>query len=262
MTRTFATAMAAATMIYVTAAPQPVATQAAPAPSTQTAALPSSQEVVARSIKALGGEKAFKSVKSLHAVGKMTITGPGISGDFESFTARPARVIYRLNIGGIGKVENGYDGKVGWSVNPISGPELLKDKQLTEISEDAWFDAPLHTPDRVRRMEVVDRVEFDGHQTYKLRVVFPSGNEQFEYFDVTTGLPAGSEGTHTLPQGPVPTQNFARDYKKFGPLMQPTTLVQRALGLDQVVTITSIEYDKVPDAVFDIPADVKPLLAK
>jgi len=53
-----------------------------------------------------------------------------------------------------------------------------------------------------------------------------------------------------------------RDYKKFGALMQPTTIVQRALGLDQIVTIASFDYDKVPDSVFDIPAEVKPLLAK
>lgn len=252
------------------AAVRPVATQAAqapvarsvPRPSTQDAPLPTSQQVVARSIEALGGEKAFKAVKSLHAVGRMTIVGPGVSGNFELFAARPSRVALRVDIVGIGKVENGYDGRIGWSVNPVSGPELLKDKQLTEASEDAWFDAPLHTRDRVRSMEVLGRVEFDGHQTYKLRVVYPSGNEQFEYFDVTTGLQAGSEASRTLPQGVVPVTNFMRDYKKFGALLQAATVVQRALGLDQVLTISSVEYDKVPDSVFDVPAQVKPLLGK
>jgi hypothetical protein len=244
----------AATAVLCLAGARPTATQEAP--------LPTSQQVVARSIEALGGEKAFKAVKSLHAVGTMTIPGPGISGTFELFSARPSRVLLRIDIAGIGKVENAYDGTIGWSVNPISGPEVFKDKQLVEASEDAWFDAPLHTPDRVRSMEVIGRAQFDGRETYKLKVVFPSGNEQFEYFDVASGLQAGSEMTRTLPQGPVPTTNFTRDYKKFGNLMQATTIVQRALGLDQVVTISSIEYDTVPDSVFDIPADVKPLLSR
>ncbi|MEO8484090.1 MAG: hypothetical protein ABI634_17900 [Acidobacteriota bacterium] len=235
---------------------------AAPTASIQDTPLPSGREVIARSIEALGGQKAFLAVKSVHAVGKMTIVGPGISGDMEMFSARPDRVVYRLNITGIGKVENGYDGKVGWSVNPVSGPELLTGKQLQEASEDAWFDAPLHMNNRVRSVEVVGRAEFDGHQTYKVRVVLPSGNEQFEYFDLTSGLQAGSEMTRTLPQGVVPTTNFTRDYKKFGALLQATTIVQRALGLEQVVTITSVDYDKVPDSVFQIPADVKPLLTK
>jgi hypothetical protein len=253
MTRTFAAVVAAPAVLWLAGA-RAVATQDAP--------IPTSQQIVARSIEALGGEQAFRAVKSVHAVGKMTVPGPGITGDFELFSARPARVLLRVNITGIGKIENAYDGTVGWSISPISGPELLKDKQLTEASEEAWFDAPLHTSDRVRSMEVVGRVEFDGHETWKLKVVMPSGNEQFEYFDVTSGLQAGSEMTRTLPQGVVQTMNFTRDYKKFGALMQATTIVQRALGLDQVVTISSIEYDTVPDAVFDIPADVKPLLAR
>jgi hypothetical protein len=256
----------AATGLLVSLATRPVATQTAATPPADAtvarAALPRSAEVIARSIEALGGQKAFKAVHSIHAVGKMTIPGPGISGDFELFSARPARVVYRLTIIGIGKVENGYDGKIGWSVNPVSGPELLKDKQLQEMSEDAWFDSPLHGLDRIKSMEVIGRAEFDGHQAYKLKVVFPSGNEQFEYFDVTSGLQLGSEMSRTLPQGVVPTTNFMRDYKKFGALMQPTTIVQRALGLDQVVTISSIEYDTVADAVFAVPDDVKPLLAK
>lgn len=261
MTRTFAAAVIAATAICVAATPRALATQAA-APAASRATLPSSREVIARSIAALGGEAAFRAVKSIHAVGKMTVAGPGISGDFELFSARPARVLLRVDIAGIGKVENAYDGRIGWSVNPISGPELLNGAQLTEAAEEAWFDSPLHAPDRVRSMDVVGRVDFDGRDTYKLKIVLPSGNEQFEYFDVTSGLQAGSEMTRTLPQGVVPTVNFTRDYKKFGALMQPTTIVQRALGFDQVVTIASIEYDKVPDSVFDVPADVKPLLAK
>ncbi len=262
MTRTFAAAAIVAATLCVAAAPRVIATQAAQAPDTGRATLPSSRDVIARSIAALGGEAAFRAVKSMHAVGKMTVSGPGITGDFELFSARPSRVLLRVDIAGIGKVENAYDGRIGWSVNPISGPELLKGAQLTEASEEAWFDAPLHTPDRVRSMDVVGRAEFDGHDTYKLKLVLPSGNEQFEYFDVASGLQAGSEMTRTLPQGVVPTVNFTRDYKKFGALMQPTTIVQRALGFDQVVTIASIEYDKVADSVFDVPADVKPLLAQ
>jgi hypothetical protein len=223
--------------------------------------LPSAREVIDKSVRALGGERAFRAVKSMHAVGTMTITGPGISGAFELFSARPSRVLYRLDIGGIGRVANGFDGKVGWSVNPISGPELLTGRQLQEASEDAWFDAPLHSPDRIKSMAVVGQVTFDGRQAYKLKVIFPSGNEQFEYFDVTTGLQAGSEMTRTLPQGAVPTTNFTRDYKRFGALLQPTTVVQRALGLDQIVTVATIEYDTVPDAVFEVPAEVRALLA-
>jgi hypothetical protein len=60
----------------------------------------------------------------------------------------------------------------------------------------------------------------------------------------------------------VPTVNVTRNYRKFGALMQATTFVQRALGLEQVVTITSCEYDTVTDATFDPPADVRALVGR
>ena len=68
--------------------------------------------------------------------------------------------------------------------------------------------------------------------------------------------------THTHSVHTVHTVNIVRNYMKFGPLMQATTYVQRALGFEQTMTLTSIEYDNVPDATFDPPAEVKALLSR
>ena len=54
--------------------------------------------------------------------------------------------------------------------------------------------------------------------------------------------------------------NLLRDYKQFGPLLQATTLVQRALGFEQVVTITSCEYTPQPEGTFEPPAEIKALI--
>ena len=87
-----------------------------------------------------------------------------------------------------------------------------------------------------------------------------SGNEQVEYFDVETGLLLGYEASRVTPMGPVPITAVMRDYKKFGALMQPTMLVQRTLGLEQIVRITAIEYNSVPATAFDAPPAIKALI--
>ncbi len=225
-------------------------------------ALPVAREVIARHIAAIGGEAAFKAVRSVHATGRLEIPAQRIAGDFELFAARPARLLYRATVPGIGRIESGYDGRIGWSLSPISGPELLTGRQLSEAADDAWFDGPLHAPDHVRAAETIGKVEFDGHQAYKLRVMLTSGQEEIEYFDVESGFQLGSDASRATPQGIVPTTNLARDYRKFGPLMQATTFVQRALGLEQVVTISSCEYDTVTDATFDPPAEIRALVAR
>jgi hypothetical protein len=230
--------------------------------ASQAAPLPSAQQVIARSVAAVGGRAAFKAVRSVHAVGTLAIPAQGISGQFELFSARPAKLVYRLTIEGIGKIENGYDGTIGWAVSPISGPELMTGQQLRETADDAWFDGPLHEAARMRSVDVLGQAEFDGHQAYKLKVVLLSGTEQIEYFDVTSGLQLGSEASRMVAQGVVPTTNFTRNYRKFGEVMQPTTLVQRALGIEQVVTVDTVEYNTDLASVFEPPAEVQALTSK
>lgn len=223
--------------------------------------LPLAQDIVARHLEAIGGVDAHRAVQSMHARGRLEMPAQGIVAAFELFTARPARMLYRVTVPGVGRIENGYDGTVGWSVNPISGPELLAGRQLVEAAEDAWFDGPLRQADRVAELTTLGQETFDGRPAYRVHVVFRTGREQVEFFDVETGLQIGSEAQRATPQGIVPTVNVLRNYERFGPLMQATTFVQRAMGFEQVVTLTSCEYDRVPDDIFDLPPAISALLS-
>ncbi len=86
------------------------------------------------------------------------------------------------------------------------------------------------------------------------------GSSSTEYFDADAGFEIGAEASRATPQGIVPTVSIFRDYRRFGALMQATTFIQRALGFEQVVTISSCEYDTVPDGTFDPPAEIKALI--
>ena len=224
--------------------------------------LPAAREIVSRHVAAIGGDAAYRAVRSVRARGRVQIAAQGISGDVELLSARPNKLLNRVTIPGIGVIESGYDGKTGWSSSPVAGPELMTGRELSEAADDAWFDGTLHLTDHVREMTTMARQAFDGHAAYKLRVVFQSGNEQLEYFDESTGLMLGSEATKASSRGLIPTVNVLRDYRRFGELLQPTTFIQRALGIEQLVTITSCEYNLVPDAAFALPAPVKALQSR
>jgi hypothetical protein len=134
-------------------------------------------------------------------------------------------------------------------------------KALLERGDEAWFDAALHTPDFVKEMTVVGRETFDKRPAYRLKIKLASGNEQEELFDAETGLQLGLEATREIPGGgSAPTTTFYRDYQKFGTLKLPATQVTEVLGIEQVVTFTSYEFDVVPSSAFDLPAVIKALL--
>ena len=228
--------------------------------SQQPAPLPSGRELVQRHVAAIGGEPAFKAIKSMRLRGRFEITGQNITAEFEELAARPDRLLMRADIAGVGHTEQGYDGKVGWTIDPQAGPRLLKDREKDEAKADADFDGPLHLPERVSILATSGRVEFDGRPAYKVRVVLLSGVEQDEYFDVQSGLEIGWEARRATPLGVVPTTAILRDYRKFGPIMQPTTLVQKALFVEQILHVTSVEYDVVPSSAFETPPQIKALL--
>ena len=228
--------------------------------SAQAPALPTGREVVARHLEAMGGEAAFRAVTSMRARGTLSLTAQQIGGEVEIFSARPNRQLLRATIGGIGQIENGYDGTIGWSINPMTGATLMSGRELVELADDAVFDSPRYPASHVKDLAVVGREEFDGRQAWRMKVTFVSGNEQFELFDVETGRQIGSESRRETPLGVVPTTTFAREYKTFGALTLPTVLVQKALGFEQVVTLSSYEFNTVPPETFAVPPRIKALI--
>ncbi len=175
-------------------------------------------------------------------------------------TARPNKMITRATISGFGQLEEAFDGKIGWSIDPGTGPALVTGRALTERADESWFDAPLHGADYVRKMTVVGREEFDKRPAYRVDVVLVSGTEQVEFYDVETALQIGMEATREGPFGSAPTTAIYRDYQQYGALKLPATQVQRMLGLEQVVTFTSYEFDVVPATAFDLPPVIKALI--
>jgi hypothetical protein len=239
------------------AAPKP-----APAakPSAPTAALPSARSIIDRHIEAIGGRKAVLSHTSSHATGSMTMSGSGITGMLDIYAAKPDKSLVRINLGGIGEVVEGFDGVHAWTISPITGPSLTQGKELEDKKFDTDFYSDLHDEGRYASMKTVEKTTFDGRPCYKVSLVRKNGSEDFDFYDAATGLKAGAMVTRESQMGPMSVTQITSDYKKFNGLLLPTTLKQTAMGVEQVLKLTSIDFDNVPPTTFDPPAQIKALL--
>jgi hypothetical protein len=254
-------------VLAATAVPLPCAAQAAPAttPQAQTAtadaALPSGREVIDRFVKAIGGREAVLSHKSMHVVGKYEVPASGLAGDMEIFTAtNPNRAVQRVTIPGVGEVVQGFDGERGWSINPMTGPMLQQGKELEQAKLDADFYNELRESKNYKSITTVEKTTFEGKPCYKVSLVRNDGTEDFDYYEVETGLRVGSVQTRETPMGTITSTNVEGGYRKFGNLLQPTSLVAKVMGVEQKITVSSIEYDTVPPTAFDLPAPIKALI--
>jgi len=231
-------------------------------PSGQERKLPTAREVVDRFVKASGGADAFKAIKSMRVKGTFSIVGQALTGEIDMMAARPNKQLMRVTIPAIGTLEEGFDGKIGWSNSPLTGPSLVTDRQLSERADESWFDAELHQDDYIKEMSVVGREMMDGRDVYRLKVVTLRGNEQFELYDVENGLQVGTEASRDTPLGIVPSTAFMKEYQKFGSVLMPTRVVQKVLGQEHVFAFSSYEFDTVPANAFDLPLPIKALIKK
>jgi hypothetical protein len=225
------------------------------------AALPTAAEVLARYRKAIGGDAAITGHTSRRVSGRFEMPAQGMSGPLELLAAAPNKTRMRIELAGLGTVERGFDGHVGWAVDPAIGPRLLVGRELDEMKHTADFYYDLRLPESGVTMTVVERAPFEGRECYTVRVVRASGFEVLEYYDVETGLAAGYRMSSTSPMGTVPSVvTVVNEYKPFGPLLMPTVMQQRAMGIDSVLRITEVAYDTVPADAFALPPAIKALV--
>ena len=223
-------------------------------------ALPKASDLLAKSAAAMGGLDAYKAIKSVRARGTFEMAAQNLSGSVEIIQARPSQVRLTVSIPGIGTIENGCDGKIGWSMDPMSGPSLMQGKALADAISEAQFDGAFNGPEFVKDATTLEKTKFGDRPAYKLHVVTKFNSESTIYLDAETYYPIGLEKVSETPMGSMPTTTSAGEFKKFGAFMQPTVLVQSAMGFDQVIRITSYEYDVVPASAFELPPAIKALI--
>jgi hypothetical protein len=237
----------------------PKTTAAIETPKTSEA-LPSARSILDRHIKAIGGKEAVLSHSSTRATGTFSVASAGMTGSVEVIAAKPDKSLVKITIPGVGEILEGYDGKSGWTLSPMTGPMLLEGKQLEEKRYDADFFSELHDDNRYTSMTTVEKTEFEGRPCYKVKLVRKNGGEDFEFYDVETGLKAGRIATRETPMGTITGTSVESDYKKFGNILQATMVKNTMMGMQQVITIASIEYDTVPPTAFEPPAEIKALI--
>ncbi len=79
-------------------------------------------------IDAIGGEQSIRSHTTKTIDGKLHIKAMGIEGNLHIIAAVPNKIKTTIELGQYGKSLSGYDGTVGWSMDPMSGNMILKER--------------------------------------------------------------------------------------------------------------------------------------
>lgn len=225
-------------------------------------ALPTASDIVAKYVMAIGGKDEIMKITSIKQIATLDVPSQGLSANMEVYAAAPNKIASKTSIPGLGEMQNGYNGTVGWDMNPMQGPRLLADKELTNAAESADFYANmLYSADKYASMETVGDTTISGEKAYKVKMVRKSSkNESVSYFSAKSGLLLGGVSTQESQMGSLQVSQTVSEYRKFGNLMLPTKIEQSMGPQTMIMTVKEVALNGAPESAFAIPEQVKPLI--
>ncbi len=254
---TTSTTSTATSTTTTTATTQPQTT------TTTSASLPTGRAIIDRYVEAIGGRDAVLRHQSIRSVGTFEMPAAGVKGDLTVVQMAPNKMAMTIDLPGVGQMVSGYDGTVGWSINPMQGPRVLEGKELVQLREDAGPAAMLRSPDRIRSAETLELTTMNGKPCYRVKITYHSGRESFDCYSSETGLLVSMTQTQESPMGAVQVTTLFDDWKEFGGLKSATKVRMQMLGQEQVLTVDRIEFDRPEDAkAVEVPEQIKPLVKR
>ena len=221
---------------------------------------PRGRSSTAMSRRSAGARQCSRTLRRTRS-GTMSMPSSGVSGTLDVYAAKPNKSFVKLTLGGIGEVLEGFDGTVGWSLSPMTGPMLTSGKELEQKKFDADFYGDLHDRGRYKSMQTLEKTTFEGRPCYKVSLVTRrTATEDIEFYDVAD-RPQGRDASPRAIRrwGPCRSRSRTATTRSSAICCVPTTMKQSTMGVQQVLTFTSVEFDNVPPSMFEPPAAIKAL---
>jgi hypothetical protein len=248
----------------------PIAPPAAPAAAPAPAALPkfpavvfegakpSAQELLTRHITATGGEKAWEAKTMISSKGSIEIPAAGLKGAMDMQAMAPDSIAIVMDIPGMGQSRSGFNGTVGWTIDPMRGPSLMDAKQIADLKRDGNFRRDLDLMRKPGNSEVLGLVEFETRPCWQVKIATatPDATPTNNFYDKETGLMAGMTMMAATPMGSIPVTLLTSEYKDFADVKLPVRTTTKVMGQMQVMTIESVTWEGVPATAFELPPEI------
>ncbi len=245
------TAMLALTLFTITCV---VAQNAAPAAAKPVAA-PTIDEILDKYVKALGGKEAIEKASSRVAKGSMEIEGMGLGGPVEMYAKAPNKSAVVIELQGVGKIMNVFDGEKAYALEPQGGLRELTGAEFATAKRNADFYEPLNLKKHFAKLEVKGTEKVDASDVYVVLATPAVGDPERLYFATDSGLLVRIDSENDTPQGKMSFATYLSDYKEVDGIKVAHTMRQVSSAFTALIKMTEVKHGvTVDDAKFAKPS--------
>lgn len=223
--------------------------------------MPLPSELFAKHVVAIGGEKVIKKYTKRTLIGKLLINAYGIKGALHIIAEAPNKMVTKIDLGQFGYNRSGFNGEIGWSMDPQSGNKVLKGEALQVLKEKSNFFAnSLDLGKNATKTKTVELITDNNDEQYRVYIQNSKGEDSYIYFSKKTGLLTGIDSMELTPMGKVPTKVRLSNYVDLEGIKTARKISSTQNGVETIIEIDSISYDDHESDAFDLPAEIKALI--
>jgi zinc protease len=225
--------------------------------------LPKGDTILDKYVEATGGKAAYSKLHNQVVNGTTEFKTMGMKGKMMVYTAEPDKHYTEIELGGIGKIQEGSNGDVVWSYSAMQGPRIKEGDEKAEALLQGKFNSEVNWRDLFKSAETVGVEQVDGKDCYKVVLTPKTGPAITKWFSKDTGLLMKMAMTSKTPMGDIQSDSTYSDYRKEGEVLVPHKVVTHVATMELVMTVDGVQSNvDIPKDKFDPPAEVKALMNK
>ena len=219
-------------------------------------------QVIEGSLVAEGGRAKLAAMTSQRMVATVTLKAQGIKGTLETLSTPPNNALTRLELPGIGKIEQGVHGDIAWEKNPITGARVLTGIEKSTTVREASFMGDLNWKQLYPKSAFKGVTKFADQDCYQIELTAADGQVQTRYYAKDTLLPVGIEMVSESQMGKVPVKVTNRDWRDQDGFKYPHTVQHEEASQALEFTVDKMEINvPIPAATFEPSDEIKQLAA-
>ncbi len=219
---------------------------------TSARSMPSVDDILARSVEAMGGAAALNAVTTRIIKGTIDVGGVSRGGSFETYGVAPGKILTVMQPNSSSTIKLGFNGKTGWYLSD-GAVNALKGGDLAVLQREADFYAPLRTRINFAKVTMPGMSKIGYRDVYVLDLEPAIGPAERMYIDAETYLPVRINTTRTVGRVKEPVEIYLDDWRAVDGIKYPFSTSQSSPSLKLGFTVKEIRHNVPVDATMFEP---------
>lgn len=220
------------------------------------------EELIEKSLQAMGGREKMESHKTVRMNGKMLMQG--MEAPVQMEFVEPDKMRMEITIQGMTMVQ-AYDGKSGWKIEPFMGKkdaEPMSEQELKAM-RDQVDEMNFLTNYKAKgyKVEYVGQEDLEGSPVHKIKITKKEGEVSHVYLDSETNLMVKQTGKTEMQGQQIESETLLSDYKEASGVLYPHSIQTKLQNMPMSMTMTFEKIEPnvdVPATRFEMPKKAEP----